>query len=392
MYTYPENPQVDQAAFSMAAAYLELDQLEQAASWCQQAIKRYPQSALLDSYLYIKGYTHFKLRQYDQALKLCRRVAEEKFRTPSGELRPSENRYLATYIMGQIYHAMGQPEKAIEQYEKVKDRFADAKEAISYFRQRKLHLPEVTTIAKDDKPKVNLTYRNIKEARLLVYRVDLMKLYLIRKNLSTITDINLAGIKPYYETTLKLGEGKDYRDLKYEVELPLKKVGAYLVVAKSNEVDTSGMILVSNLKVEVQEDPVSGRMRVNVTDARTHQPVDEAHVKAIGEANKSFRSGYTDLRGVFCADDIRGRGTVIVRREEEYAFYRGRTVLQPALVRRPRRRVPPAAQRARRIMKEPKDLLMNVQQQQLKMSAENWKMLQQIYEKKQKGVQIRQAK
>jgi hypothetical protein len=53
------------------------------------------------------------------------------------------------------------------------------------------------------------------------------------------------------------------------------------------------------------------------------------HVKVIGSANEEFRSGDTDLRGLFIADDIRGTSTVIARASDNlYAFHRGKTVLQ----------------------------------------------------------------
>ena len=49
------------------------------------------------------------------------------------------------------------------------------------------------------------------------------------------------------------------------------------------------------------------------------------HVKAVGSSEKAFRSGETDLRGLFIADDIRGKATVIAREGANlYAFYRGK--------------------------------------------------------------------
>ena len=51
----------------------------------------------------------------------------------------------------------------------------------------------------------------------------------------------------------------------------------------------------------------------------------------IGSRNDDFVSGATDLRGVFVADGIRGRSTVIAQAEpSRYAFFRGQTDLVPA--------------------------------------------------------------
>ncbi len=62
-----------------------------------------------------------------------------------------------------------------------------------------------------------------------MYRIDLMKFGLMQRNLDRITAINLAGIKPYHEDTIKLGDGKDFRDREKSLTLPLKEEGAYLV-------------------------------------------------------------------------------------------------------------------------------------------------------------------
>ncbi len=57
---------------------------------------------------------------------------------------------------------------------------------------------------------MTLDYRNIAEADVKVYPVDLMRLYLTRRNLDGIAGIDLAGITPLVETTVKLGDGQDF--------------------------------------------------------------------------------------------------------------------------------------------------------------------------------------
>jgi hypothetical protein len=78
----------------------------------------------------------------------------------------------------------------------------------------------------------------------------------------------------------------------------------------------------------VQEDPASGRVRANVYKRASKQYLAKAHVKVIGEGNREFSAGDTDLRGIFVADDIKGKVTVIARHGDEYAFYRGSSALQ----------------------------------------------------------------
>ena len=124
-----------------------------------------------------------------------------------------------------------------------------------------------------------------------VYRVDLMKLYLLQKNLSGITGVNLTGITPTFAETVKLGDGKDYADKSRYFWLPqiADKPGAYLVVVRGENIHRSGMVLVSSLTLEVQEDAGSGRVRVNVRRAGDGAYAAKVHVKAVGRATPSPR-------------------------------------------------------------------------------------------------------
>ena len=125
-----------------------------------------------------------------------------------------------------------------------------------------------------------------------------------------------------------LGDGKDYRDRTHKLPLPLKEEGAYLVVCRGDDLHASGLVLVSPLEVEVQEEAVSGRVRTTVKDAVKGQYLRDVHVKVIGSRNDDFVSGATDLRGVFVADGIKGNSTVIAQVEpSRYAFFRGQTNL-----------------------------------------------------------------
>jgi hypothetical protein len=155
-----------------------------------------------------------------------------------------------------------------------------------------------------------------------------MKLYLQQKNLSAITSVQLAGIRPESEQTIALGDGKDYVEKERAIPLALKDEAAYLVICRGDDLFTSGMVLITPLKIEVQEDSSSGRVRANVLDTVNGGYRPEVHVKAIGSADTEFRSGETDLRGLFIADNIHGKATVIAREgESRYAFFRGDTWL-----------------------------------------------------------------
>ena len=382
---YPENPIADEVSFSLANAYIDLEDFETVVELAQDFQQRYPKSPYFSGYQYIEGYADFELEHYQKSLELCQKVATGKYLNKNGEMVESDYKNLAIYIMGQIYHSMGEPEKAIEEYEKVKEQFPDAKEAIEYFTRKDVKLDEVTTFKPGEAAQVTLHYRNIKELNTLAYRVDLMKLYLLQKNLNNITNINLAGITPYYQQTVQLGEGKDYTDKTYDLILPLEKEGAYLVVAKEAEFDTSGMVLLSPLKLEVEEDMISGRVRVNVLNAETGRYENNVHVKVIGSFDTEFVSGSTDLRGIFIADNIHGTATVIARKGDQYAFYRGTSALQPTDIGFERSMLQAPADMRSQATQQLRETNLMIQQQ-----SEGY-LRQNLYQNKQTGVEVQAA-
>ncbi|HJS07912.1 MAG TPA: MG2 domain-containing protein, partial [Pirellulales bacterium] len=328
---YPEDPAADQAAFSLANALLELKVHKEVVERASRYAERYKTSEFLDSFWYIQAYGHFALGEHEKALEMAKKVAEHK-RTErqTGREIESPNKWQAIYIMGQVFHSLGKAAEAIAEYTKVNERFQDAKEAIAYFTRKAISLPEVTTVRPNEAAEVELKFRNVAAAEIRVYRIDLMKFSLLKRNLLGITEINLSGIRPFFEETFKLGDGKDYRDRTEKLKLPLKEEGAYLVVCRGDDLHASGLVLVSPLSVEVQEDAPAGRVRVTVKNVLDEDYVADAHAKVIGSRNNEFVSGQADLRGVFVAEGIQGKSTVIAQVEDDrYAFFRGQTELGP---------------------------------------------------------------
>lgn len=311
---YPNDPLADDAAFSLCNCMLDLRNHPLVVSLSREFAARHATSPLAPSFQYMAALGLFWQNQHAEALAAAKVVAD-------GE---SKDRDFARYILGQIYHAEGKPAAAIEWYQRVKTIYPDAAEAITYFENKSIGLEEVTVVKPGAPVSLNLKYRNIREAFVQVYRVDLMKLYLQRKNLSAITSVQLAGIKPESEQTIALGDGKDYVEKERAIPLALKDEAAYLVICRGDDLFASGMVLITPLKIEVQEDPASGRVRANVLDTAKGGYRPDVHVKAIGSADSEFRSGETDLRGLFIADNLRGKVTVIARDgDSRYAFFRG---------------------------------------------------------------------
>jgi uncharacterized protein YfaS (alpha-2-macroglobulin family)/tetratricopeptide (TPR) repeat protein len=400
---WPDDPAADQASFSIASALVELEAWPAAVTRANRFAERFPKSEFLDSFWYIMGYSHFAQGEHREALDLCRRVAETTHSDPAtGRVSESRNKWRAIYISGQVHHALGEPSEAIADYSRVADRFPDAKETIAFFTRRAIELPEITAVKPpkevDDKerPPVNidLKFRNVGSCELKVYRIDLLKFGLLQRDLSNITRINLAGIKPLFEATVELGDGKDYRDRTKQLELPLKDEGAYLVVCRGEDLHTSGLVLVTPLVLDVQEEPSSGRVRATVKNSVTDKYAPDVHVKVIGSRNDKFKDGPTDLRGVFVTDGVQGRSTVIARAGDgQYAFYRGQLELGPP----PAPAKPEAAKSATQMPAQQaaegqqQELLQDLFKSNRMIQEQKGKELKELYEKKPQGLPAQQA-
>ncbi|MCA8982073.1 MAG: hypothetical protein KDC14_18725, partial [Planctomycetes bacterium] len=241
-----------------------------------------------------------------------------------GREHPSENRDLALYLLGQIHHARQEFAEATEYYERVAELFSDAQEALAGFRSQRVELDEVTEAVPGEDVTVELRHRNLPELELLVYPVDLMTLYLRERSLSDVASVQLSGIAPLVQRKVTLESGVDLRDRKTKVALDLREPGAYLVMVRGGEQFASGLVLISDLALEVDSDTHDGRVRVQVMDRSTGAFERDVDVRVIGSGNEEFVSGRTDPRGLFVADGIVGSGTVIARAgDRRYAFRRG---------------------------------------------------------------------
>ncbi len=323
---FPEDPLAEEVSFAWATTLLEHKDLEGALRVAEAALQRYPDSTFVDELLYTVGYAQFALGRHEAAFATLKRVAEEQFPDGRGGKGPSESRYHAIYLQGQIHHARNEPEQALAAYKTVEDRFSDAGEAMHYFLRKQLGLPEVSSFAMAESPQLTIAYRNVAKVQVQVFRVDLMRLYLLEKSLNDIRGIQLHGIKPMRSLEVELGQGRDYRGMEKKVPLELAEPGAYLVVIRGGDLLASGMILRTDLKIEAQESFDIGRIRVNVKQGEAF--VSDAHVKVVGSGDQAFQSGDTDLRGVFAAESLVGLATVIVKKGDQYAFYRGTGVHQ----------------------------------------------------------------
>lgn len=324
---HPGDPLAPEAGLALVSAWLTLEDYTETSALAGRLAKRYAKPSFADSFLYSKAVAEWSLGHDDDAVKMLERIATVETVDESGRKEPSVNRALAWYILAQVHHAKRDAAKAIEAYEKVAEQFADAREALQALRERQLALPELSISRPGEPARLKVTSRNLKSAELLVYPVDLLTLCLREKNLRHVADVKLAGIAPVVRTRLELESRDPFVAAEQEVELPIEKAGAYLVLCRAEERHASGLVLVTPLDLEVREDP-SGRVRTHVLRHADQAYVPGVDVRVVGSADAEFRAGKSDPRGLFVADGVHGTTTVIARLgSDQYAFFRGATPL-----------------------------------------------------------------
>ena len=314
----------DDAAFSLANVFFDLKDYVSVVTTAGNAATTFTKSSFLNNFHYMTALGRFWQYQFPEALAAAAPVA-------AGTSEDAPN---ARYITAQIHHAQGKAAEAILWYEKVKNDFDDARESIAVLQEKGVKLPHATRVKPGQPVKLELDHRNVKEAALLIYRVDLMKLQERQKDLSSVSSVNLSGITPQAEMKVPLGDGLDYAWKKRSIELPLKDEGAYLVICRGDSQMTSGIVLLTTLDLEVHEDASNGGVRVQVRDTTRNAYVADADIAAYDSSGTTPpQKGRTDPRGAFSASDIHGHATVVVKLgENRYAIHRSAGNLMPPQV------------------------------------------------------------
>jgi len=318
---YAKDDLADDAAFSLANVFFDLKDYKSVVQTAGNAATTFTKSSFLNNFHYMTALGRFWQYQFPEALAAAAPVA-------AGSSDDAPN---ARYITAQIHHAQGKFAEAVRWYEKVKDDFDDARESITMLQEKAVKLPFATRTKPGEPVKIALEHRNVKEAALLIYRVDLMKLQERQKDLNSVGSVNLSGITPQAEMKVPLGDGMDYAWKKRSIELPLKEEGAYLVICRGDSQMTSSLILITTLDMEVHEDAENGAVRVQVRDTVRNAYVADADIAAYDTSGAAQpQKGRTDPRGAFNASGIHGQAIVVVKLgDSRYAVFRSSGNLMP---------------------------------------------------------------
>ncbi|OUU23187.1 MAG: hypothetical protein CBC13_06205 [Planctomycetia bacterium TMED53] len=321
-----DDPTAPDAGLNLVSSLLSRKNWSLARRESERLAQRYQKPRYLDSFRYTQAVAMWALGEDEAALNLLEQIADSRYPVASGGEVPSENRDLALFIIGQIHHAANQPQEASKYYEMIKDQFADARDSLRQINARELELDEISEFRPGEPISIELRYRNIENAEVLAYKVNLMTLALREQDLSRVTEVNLSGISPTLSKTVELGaQGTAGGTLPAtrNIDIPIEDEGAYLVIARGGDVHTSCLILVNRMEMVVKE--TNGSLRIQIVDPTTGKLLPDVEVRILnpfrpGSEGATF--GTTDRRGLVLAN-TEGPYTVIARRgKSDYAFHR----------------------------------------------------------------------
>ncbi|MDF1836249.1 MAG: MG2 domain-containing protein [Planctomycetota bacterium] len=320
----PGSPLSADAALNLVSAYFDLEDHKASASLCSEMAPLHEEPVYQDAFRYSGAVSSWYLGQDDSALVELEEISNAKYTQANGSTMISPNRSLAKYIMAQIYHARKDVEPATRFYREVEEIYPDAALALGSMLDQELDFEEeVLRVHPGETVQFTLTHRNVEQAEMLVYPVDLMTLYLREKDLSRVTQVNLAGVSPKYRGALDLPSGASLRSQELQTTLPLTEPGAYLVILRGGSLHASSLVLISDIELDVDEF-TNGQVRVQVSSHKDDAFLKDVDVRVLGSDDGEFSIGKTDLRGLFSADSVRGKATIIARMgHNHYAFHRG---------------------------------------------------------------------
>ena len=274
---------------------------------------RFGGSEFTDSFVFLAAFGLQSLGEFDEARRLYSRVVDEEFH---GQV--SQERDRAQLALARLDHAEGRLEQAIEGYRAVSEQFPDAASALALLESPELRAPQIVEGRPEQDIVLPIKVRGVNQITVWAYPVDLEQMFLRERQIQASDNVALAGIEPalHMEHELPLNYGSL---AEHSVSLDLPEQGAYLVLVSSETARTSSLVVVSELQIDLVEDPATSVLRVSVTDQRG-VPQEAATVRVASRGSVS--SEQTDLRGI--AHIYGDRTThVVARVGDSFAVYRG---------------------------------------------------------------------
>ena len=223
---------------------------------------------------------------------------------PKDELAPE-----AVYGVAQIYAAKQDFITALEYYSEILKsypksiRVSDAKAEIQEIKSKSLTINNTGIQASKNKPKINITAKNIETIEITVYKTNLLdvlskqtKADIYFNNFNQNFGDKVSDIKKHAGQkvlTLKnnLKEKNDYKVINKEIILPDLKAGSYLVEANDDNGHASiSLLIISDITIVKNID--KNKAVIHILNRETGKPIKNANILVKEHYYDNDSSGY----------------------------------------------------------------------------------------------------
>ena len=172
---------------------------------------------------------------------------------------------------------LGKLKEALEAYKKVEGNYqAKAKQRIQRLTTPRLEIATERKFRSDEKPRIRLTTRNVKNVTVKLYRIDMTDYFRKMHLASGVETLDIALIDPDEQFEVDVDSYEDYRRTVEDVEIPMDGPGVTAVTVASDKVEATTMVVVSDIDVVVKSS--RNELFLFAENMRTGKPVEGASV------------------------------------------------------------------------------------------------------------------
>jgi hypothetical protein len=318
----------DPAGYALVEALRRSKDLAAAGAAGEAFARRFPESVFADDTRFFLAETRYRAFEEAPGPETARSVREAampltqqgRFMQPDGGVREwSEFHDRAYHLLGRVAHVLGELDEAERLY-RAASSVEDAREALAWLTAKTLVTDDTLVRVGPGVPAVPLRYRNLGQATLRSYPVDLQVLFAVRKTLDGLNKIDLSGIaaQRQWDVPLPPVPGRLEGRVEADVGVAADAYGAWLVVAKAGDLEAATLVVKTGLVAELQR--VGGKVRVLVRDA-SGAPVRGAYV-AVSNGQAIRARGLTDARGVLEAPEVGPTAFAVASKGDQVALAR----------------------------------------------------------------------
>ncbi|MCG8650803.1 MAG: tetratricopeptide repeat protein, partial [Pirellulales bacterium] len=203
----------------------------------------------------------------------------------------------AAYMIGTtLEDRLGRLPEALDAYKSVQGPLEQrAQQRITILTAPQLEIVTERKFRSDEKPRIKLTTRNVKEVTVKAYRVDMTDYFRKMHLASGIETLDIALIDPDSQFVHKVEDFEEYRRLDGDIEIPVDGVGVTAVTVSSEKLEATTMVVVSDLDVIVKAS--RNELFLFAENMRSGKPIAGASV-LISDGSKVFAEELTNQDGV----------------------------------------------------------------------------------------------